>query len=136
MRTGDVLVILEAMKMEHEVRATDDGRVTELLFVAGDTVNEGDLLLNSEQISTGLRWDGAEKIQDSGQEDVPGHRPSDAAAAALRADLQRVVDRHAFTFDVSRPEAVAKRHALGQRTARENIADLCDEGSFIEYGAL
>jgi acetyl-CoA carboxylase carboxyltransferase component len=25
---------------------------------------------------------------------------------------------------------------LGQRTARENIADLCDEGSFIEYGAL
>jgi hypothetical protein len=41
--------------------------------------------------------------------------------------LQRVVDRHAFTFDVNRPEAVAKRHALGQRTARENIADLCDE---------
>jgi acetyl-CoA carboxylase carboxyltransferase component len=31
---------------------------------------------------------------------------------------------------------VAKRHAQGQRTARENIADLCDEGSFIEYGAL
>jgi hypothetical protein len=49
-RTGDVLVILEAMKMEHEVRATDDGRVTELLFAAGDTVNEGDLLLNSERI--------------------------------------------------------------------------------------
>jgi biotin carboxyl carrier protein len=33
-RAGDVLVILEAMKMEHEVRATDDGRVTELLFVS------------------------------------------------------------------------------------------------------
>ena len=36
----------------------------------------------------------------------------------------------------SRPEAVAKRHALGLRTARENIADLCDAGSFVEYGAL
>jgi pyruvate/2-oxoglutarate dehydrogenase complex dihydrolipoamide acyltransferase (E2) component len=135
-RTGDVLVILEAMKMEHEVRATDDGRVTELLFAAGDTVNEGELLLISERVTTDSRRDGAEKIQNSGREDVPGHRPSDAAAAVLRADLQRVVDRHAFTFDASRPEAVAKRHALGQRTARENIADLCDEGSFIEYGAL
>ena len=31
---------------------------------------------------------------------------------------------------------MAKRHARGQRTARENIADLCDAGSFIEYGAL
>ena len=31
---------------------------------------------------------------------------------------------------------MAKRHALGLRTARENIADLCDAGSFIEYGAL
>jgi acetyl-CoA carboxylase carboxyltransferase component len=47
-----------------------------------------------------------------------------------------VIDRHAFTLDASRPAAVAKRHALGLRTARENLADLCDEGSFIEYGAL
>ncbi len=38
--------------------------------------------------------------------------------------------------DESRPEAVAKRHKLGYRTARENIADLCDEGSFMEYGSV
>jgi acetyl-CoA carboxylase carboxyltransferase component len=44
--------------------------------------------------------------------------------------------RHAFTLDANRPEAVAKRHALGLRTARENLADLCDAGSFSEYGAL
>jgi acetyl-CoA carboxylase carboxyltransferase component len=50
--------------------------------------------------------------------------------------LQRVIDRHAVTQDAARPDAVAKRHALGLRTARENIADLCDEGSFNEYGAL
>src|SRR5258708_2364849 len=54
----------------------------------------------------------------------------------IRADLQRVMDRHAFTRDAARPEAMAKRHAQGSRSARENIADLCDEGSFIEYGAL
>ena len=54
----------------------------------------------------------------------------------LRADLQEVLARHASTLDTQRPDAVAKRHARGQRTARENIADLCDAGSFIEYGAL
>jgi len=47
-----------------------------------------------------------------------------------------VIQRHAFTLDTNRPDAVAKRHAFGLRTARENIADLCDADSFIEYGAL
>src|SRR5690606_11798798 len=45
-------------------------------------------------------------------------------------------DREVFLTDAARPEAVARRHARGQRMARENIADLCDEGSFIEYGGL
>jgi acetyl-CoA carboxylase carboxyltransferase component len=61
---------------------------------------------------------------------------SPAAPGGIRPDLQRVIDRHAVTQDAARPDAVAKRHALGLRTARENIADLCDEGSFNEYGAL
>src|SRR5690606_34401140 len=55
---------------------------------------------------------------------------------AIRPDLQRVIERHARTLDEARPEAIARRHARGLRTARENIADLCDEGSFVEYGAL
>jgi acetyl-CoA carboxylase carboxyltransferase component len=59
-----------------------------------------------------------------------------ATAGTLRVDLQEVIARHAFTLDANRPDAVAKRHALGLRTARENIADLCDTGSFVEYGAL
>jgi acetyl-CoA carboxylase carboxyltransferase component len=57
-------------------------------------------------------------------------------AAGLRADLRQMQSRHALTLDAARPEALAKRHALGLRSARENIADLCDEGSFVEYGAL
>jgi acetyl-CoA carboxylase carboxyltransferase component len=44
--------------------------------------------------------------------------------------------RRALTEDAARPEAVERRHASGGRTARENIADLVDPGSFVEYGGL
>ncbi len=40
------------------------------------------------------------------------------------------------TTDAGRPDAVEKRRRTGQRTARENVADLVDEGTFVEYGAL
>lgn len=52
----------------------------------------------------------------------------------LRDDLAEVLRRRALTEDAARPEAVEKRHAANGRTARENIADLVDEGSFVEYG--
>ena len=126
-RAGDVLVIVEAMKMEHEVRAPHAGRVCECFFAAGETAAEGDILLRVEALAPGAQ--------------AAAGVPEPVAAPALpsgtaRPDLQRVIDRHAFTFDTSRPEAMAKRHALGLRMARENIADLCDDGSFLEYGAL
>ena len=41
-----------------------------------------------------------------------------------------------YLLDENRPESVKKRHEKHQRTARENIHDLCDEGSFVEYGSL
>src|SRR5262249_1858238 len=43
---------------------------------------------------------------------------------------------HAFSLDENRPDAVARRRKTNQRTARENLDQLCDPGSFIEYGAL
>jgi acetyl-CoA carboxylase carboxyltransferase component len=52
----------------------------------------------------------------------------------IRPDLLEVLARRALTEDAARPEAVGKRHAAGGRTARENIADLVDKGSFVEYG--
>ena len=124
-RQGDVLVILEAMKMEHELRAEAPGRVLELLFAPGESVQQGDVLLRAEPVARAAT--------------PPTTAPQETAQAgpaALRPDLQRLLDRQARTLDAARPEAVARRHALGQRTARENIADLCDESSFIEYGAL
>jgi len=45
-------------------------------------------------------------------------------------------------LDENRPQAVERRrtasaiHGIEQRTARANVEDLCDDGSWIEYGAL
>src|SRR5689334_22493686 len=54
----------------------------------------------------------------------------------VRPELAELRERMAATTDARRPQAVAKRRKTGQRTARENIADLVDDGSFVEYGAL
>jgi acetyl-CoA carboxylase carboxyltransferase component len=54
--------------------------------------------------------------------------------STLREDLAEVLERRALTRDEARPDAIERRHAAGGRTARENIADLVDPGSFIEYG--
>jgi acetyl-CoA carboxylase carboxyltransferase component len=128
-RAGDVLVILEAMKMEHELRATHAARIREIYFAPGESVSEGDLLSNWELlVQDVIGLDG----------DLPTNLADDVSAAtlAVRPDLQKLQNRLTLTLDSSRPQAVATRHALGMRTARENIADLCDANSFLEYGAL
>ncbi|MDP3828857.1 MAG: carboxyl transferase domain-containing protein, partial [Polaromonas sp.] len=127
MQAGDLLVILEAMKMEHEVRAAVAGRLGEVFFAAGELVESGALLTRIEP----LRATAAQSASATAPVQMPP-----PASGSLRADLQRTLDRHAPTQDASRAEAVARRHALGLRTARENITDLCDEDSFMEYGAL
>lgn len=122
---GAVVVILEAMKMEHEVCAPSAGRIGELYANAGELVADGQLLSKVELFMHVAQAPAPQKILNSG-----------ASAAAVRPDLQRLIDRQRRTLDAARPDAVGKRHALGLRTARENIADLCDTGSFVEYGAL
>jgi methylmalonyl-CoA carboxyltransferase 12S subunit len=63
-----------------------------------------------------------------GSEDEP------RSVAGGRQDLAEVLARRALTEDAARPEAVERRHAAGGRTARENLDDLVDSGSFVEYG--
>jgi len=53
-----------------------------------------------------------------------------------RSELNALRERVERTLDDVRTEARGKRHARGYRTARENVADLVDEGSFQEYGQL
>ena len=146
-RAGDLLLILEAMKMEHEVRATDAGRVTEILFGVGEMVDEGALLVTlwptasmelAESVES-VEWrESVECVESLGSavDSRTGQPVAAGGHVTPRPDLQRVIDRLAFTHDASRPDAMARRHALGLRSARENIGDLCDADSFVEYGAL
>jgi len=133
-RAGEPLVIVEAMKMEHELRAAADARIAAVLVQAGDAVDEGDVLVQLKPLAA------VAHEPPSG----PATPPNAAVAAdtmaardpEIRADLRELQQRLALTTDERRPEAVARRRATGQRTARENIESLCDPGSFIEYGAL
>ena len=134
-RVGQTIVIIEAMKMEHELRAEADARVVAAPARAGDLVEEDELLLQLAPLEA------QEVGQAHGETTRDPDRAGALAAAAstampLRPDLQAVLARHAFTLDAHRPDAVARRHALGLSTARENIAALCDADSFVEYGAL
>ena len=143
---GQLLLVLEAMKMEHEVCAPRAGTVRELFCAAGDTVQAGEVLalLDLAQAQSPAAPWASSKAAQSVPISLPAatstpittqHDKPDAGAQA-RPDLARVQARHALTLDASRPQAMAKRHALGLRSARENIADLIDTGSFSEYGAL
>jgi len=118
---GQTLVILEAMKMEHIVAAERSGIVKEVLVQAEGMVAAGDPLVLLESA-----------VHDEG----PAEDPAEISTDEIRPDLVEVNERHAFGLDENRPEAVAKRRKTGQRTARENVADLVDEGTFVEYGAL
>jgi len=121
-RIGQQLVVLESMKMEHVVAAETAGVVREVTVAVGDTVMPGDALVLVEASADA---DAAE----------------DAVVVAVdldevRHDLAEVRERHEIGLDHRRPDAVARRRARGQRTARENVADLVDEGSFVEYAPL
>jgi acetyl/propionyl-CoA carboxylase alpha subunit len=121
-KRGDTLLVVESMKMEHVVEAAHAGVVRRLAAAAGDTVFEGD----------GLAW-----IEPAGDDAAAETRAEAVESDAIRADLAEVLARQRLARDdAARPDAVAKRHALGRRTARENVADLVDPGSFVEYGSL
>ena len=120
-RKGQALVILEAMKMEHVIAAEAAGVVRALVVEMGETVFEGNPLAFLEVDEAGAAVDDAEAAIDLDH---------------IRPDLAEVIERHRITLDAARPDAVARRRKTGQRTARENLDDLFDPGSFQEYGAL
>jgi acetyl-CoA carboxylase carboxyltransferase component len=50
--------------------------------------------------------------------------------------LDAVREARRAPLDEARPAAIARHKAKGRLTARENVADLLDDGSFVEYGLL
>ncbi len=118
---GQQLLIMEAMKMQHVVKATTGGTIRMINITPGDTVYEGHPLIFVE----------------------PGEETGEAVAIEseidldeIRPDLAEVLDRQAILTDERRPDAVARRRRTNQRTTRENIAQLVDPGTFAEYGGL
>ncbi|MFI5353483.1 MAG: carboxyl transferase domain-containing protein [Candidatus Binatales bacterium] len=120
-RRGMQLFVMEAMKMEHVIHAEISGIVRKIAVAPGDAVFEGHPLAYIEESE-------AETAEVAVVQELDLDR--------VRPDLAEALERHAIGLDAARPEAVARRRKTGQRTARENVAELCDPGSFVEYGPL
>ena len=118
---GQLLMLIESMKMHHAIESPCDGTVATVLVEAGATVMAGAAVAS---ITPGVA------VQQAAVAAV------ERALTGVRADLAEVRARHAIGLDEARPQAVEQRRAVGRRTARENIADLVDEESFVEYGPV
>ncbi len=116
---GKTIAVMEAMKMEHVITADRAGTVQQLVAAPRAALGEGAPLVF---IAEG---------------DVTADTAEEARAIdldAIRPDLAEVHARNAFLLDENREEAVKRRLARGQLMARENIANLVDPGTFVEYG--
>ncbi|MFZ5735261.1 MAG: carboxyl transferase domain-containing protein [Pseudomonadota bacterium] len=120
-RPGQQLAVIESMKMEHLVAAEQGGRIRRIVAADGVTLMQGEPILYVEP------------------QEVEGDHvvaEQDVDLDAIRPDLAEMLARQANTLDENRPDSVGRRRKTNQRTARENIAQLVDEGSFMEYGSL
>ncbi len=120
-REGQQVAVLEAMKMEHVVCAHAAGVIRQIDVCVGETMTEGAPILH---------------LEPNGQDGGAREESAEIDLDLIRPDLAETLQRKASVLDAQRPEAVARRRRTGQRTVRENIADLCDADSFVEYGAL
>ncbi len=130
-QTGQVLALIESMKMEHAVLAPCDGVVGAIVVALEQVVRVDELLLNIEQQTQWIRRPSANN---------PSKSPADGVLEPLERhsshSMREWQARQALTTDAARPGAMAKRHALGGRSARENVADLCDLGDLSDLSDL
>ncbi|MEY2418745.1 MAG: hypothetical protein QOG90_1425 [Actinomycetota bacterium] len=122
-RAGQTVAVLESMKMEHVVEATEGGVVSSINVNVGDNLSPGASIVSIEPATVEVA------ATDGGDEHAQSHQ-------GMRPDLAEVLARHEIGLDESRPDAVARRRKTGQRTARENLADLIDPGTLVEYGPI
>ncbi|MEM9464993.1 MAG: carboxyl transferase domain-containing protein [Actinomycetota bacterium] len=119
-RAGDIVAIVEMMKIEHLIQASDDGEITAVAAESGQVLKAGARIA----------------VLTPGAVAATPTTTSAETPSGTRADLAAYERRRALLDDAARPEAIAKVHARGRRTARENLADLVDPGSFQEYGSF
>jgi acetyl/propionyl-CoA carboxylase alpha subunit/acetyl-CoA carboxylase carboxyltransferase component len=118
---GARLLVLEAMKMEHVVRATRAGRVRQVAVAPGDLVDEGSPLVFVEP---------DDNAGDAGPE------VTHAAGEDWAAEVAEIHRRQELAQQMGGPEKVTRQHEAGRLTVRERIGLLADPGSFAEIGAL
>ena len=120
-RPGQLLFVMSALKMEHVIKAEFGGIVRALTVDIGEVVYDAHPLAFIEPRDVGAGVDEA---------------ADEVAIDYIRPSLQAVFDRRQFLLDENRPAAVERRHSRGRRTVRENIEQLIDPDTWVEYGAL
>ena len=133
-RLGSVVALVESMKMHHEILAPAAGVVSAILTPEGSTVALGAAVAELGPLSSSAPDLPPPSGSPAGEDVTAGiGRPE---TKAERSDLAEVRERHAAGLDPARASAVARRHAKGKRSARENVADLIDPDTFVEYGPV
>ena len=117
---GEIIATVESMKMHTAIESPVAGTVVDLNVTVGETIQSNHEICRVEE-SIGSN----SAVKKTQSKAVDAQDPLDMLNQELESSL-----------DSSRTKAVTKRHSKGYRTARENLQQLCDDGSFVEYGQL
>ena len=115
---GQIIITVESMKMQSHIVASAAGMISDLKVTEGETVEEGQLICYLTEKSNQKNKDPVSKIQINNENQI-------------LSDFESEIEK---TLDKEREQEVIKRHSKGYRTARENLEDLVDADSFVEYG--
>ena len=114
---GQPLLMLHIMGTDLPIVAPQAGVIRRLLVSTDDEVETEQALIEIDHIS---------------HSDVALTDPK--SLSSVESALYAFRTRQQLTLDEARTKALSKRQGQGYRSARQNLADLCDVNSFMEYG--
>lgn len=120
-RVGQQMFVMDSMKMEHIINSNIGGYLRQLTVAVGDVVYEGHPLAFIEEADVG---------------DAITEEHEEIDLDYIRPDLQKLFDNLDAGKDENRQPWVERRHAKGKMTQRESLAELVDDGSWVEMGEL
>ncbi|GGU14890.1 carboxyl transferase domain-containing protein [Nocardioides albus] len=123
-RAGAPMLVLEAMKMEHVVRADHDLRLTQTLVELGDLVDAAAPLMIGEAVDA----------DDTGV--TNGHVVEDVDEEDWSPEVAELARRKEWAQQMGGPEKVSRVHAAGRMDVRSRVEAFADAGSFREIGVL
>ena len=129
---GQLLAVIESMKVQIQIAAPCAGVVDQLSIAIGAEIQKSQPICRIASQTTGTihaKAIGASSVDVSASS-------QEAEQHAENDNLRQLSKRLASTLDFGRESLISQRHAKGFRSARENLADLCDKDSFVEYGQL